>query len=227
MLKELIRWQSSYLRSYFKLLVYVLKKQNITGIVCSSFWVVSRLFKVQSTRNVRKMMNLTTFAICMSPPVTIQHRHLLFELKKHIEGNNNEEVHSTRHSSRILSKRYGPQGSKEANSIVTYTILDSSVGAAAEIVKESLGDDQQTKLTEGTDISFIHTQMNWMKYQHHWKLSLVIFYSKSRTETTEKKKELQKIGGAYTSVQFCKNEGHLSPYGYWTVRSQCRDHDFW
>ena len=173
MLKELIRWQSSYLRSYFKLLVYVLKKQNMTGIVCSSFWVVSRLFKVQSTRKVRKMMNLTTFAICMSPPVTIQHRHLLFELKKHIEGNNNEEVHSTRHSSRILSKRYGPQGSKEANSIVTYTILDSSVGAAAEIVKESLRDDQQTKLTEGTDISFIHTQMNWMKYQHHWKLSLV------------------------------------------------------
>ena len=122
--------------------------------------MVSRLFQVQSTIKVQKMVNLTTFAICMSPPVTIQHRHLLSELQKHIEGNYNEEVYSTRHSCRILSKRYGPQGSKEANNIVTYTILDSSVGAAAEIAKESLRDDQQTKLTEGTDRSFIHTQMN-------------------------------------------------------------------
>ena len=40
---------------------------------------------------------------------------------------------------------------KEANSVVTDTILDSSVGAAAKIVKEFLRDDQQTELTEGTD----------------------------------------------------------------------------
>ena len=97
----------------------------------------------------------------------------LLELQKHIEDNNNEELYSIRHFRRILPKRYGAQGSKEVNSIVTYTILDSSVGAAAEIAKESLRDDQQTKLTEGTDRSFIHTQMNWMKYQHHWKRSLI------------------------------------------------------
>ena len=40
---------------------------------------------------------------------------------------------------------------KEANSVVTDTILDSSVGVAAKIVKEFLRDDQQTELTEGTD----------------------------------------------------------------------------
>ena len=97
----------------------------------------------------------------------------LLELQKHIEDNNNEELYSIRHFRRILPKRYGAQGSKEVNSIVTYTILDSFVGAAAKIVKESLRDDQQTKLTEGTDRSFIHTQMNWMKYQHHWKRSLI------------------------------------------------------
>ena len=39
---------------------------------------------------------------------------------------------------------------EEANSIVTDTILGSSVGAAAKIVKEALRDDQQTELTEGT-----------------------------------------------------------------------------
>ena len=80
------------------------------------------------------MVNLTTFAICMSPPVTIQHRHLLFELQKHIEGNNNEEVYSTRHSCRILSKRYGPQGSKEATNIVTYTLLD--IRASVQVCPE-------------------------------------------------------------------------------------------
>ena len=40
---------------------------------------------------------------------------------------------------------------KEANSVVTDTILESSVGAAAKIVKEFLRDAQQTELTEGTD----------------------------------------------------------------------------
>ena len=35
--------------------------------------------------------------------------------------------------------------------MVTDTILDSSVGAAARIVKESLRDDQKTELTEGSD----------------------------------------------------------------------------
>ena len=40
---------------------------------------------------------------------------------------------------------------EEANSIVTDTILDSSVGAAGKNVKESLQGDQQTELIEGTD----------------------------------------------------------------------------
>ena len=66
-----------------------------------------------------------------------------------------------RHLRRKFSEGYGAEGSmvqltqcaglpklillhKEANSIVTDMILDSSVGAAAKIVKESLQDDQQT-----------------------------------------------------------------------------------
>ena len=92
----------------------------------------------------------------------------LFEVQKHIEDNNSEEVYSIRHLSRKLSERYGAEGSKvrltqraglpkivllqeEANSIVTDTILDSSVGAAAKIVKESLRDGQKTELTEGSN----------------------------------------------------------------------------
>ena len=79
----------------------------------------------------------------------------LFEVQKHIEDYNNEEVYLIRLLSRKLSERYAAEGSKvrltqraglskimllqdEANSIVTGTILDTSVGAAAKIVKEFL-----------------------------------------------------------------------------------------
>ena len=92
----------------------------------------------------------------------------LFEVHKHIEDNNNEEVYSIRHLTRKLSKHDGAEGSKvpltqraglpqimllqeEANSIVTDIILDGSVGAAAKIVKESLRDGQKTEMTEGSD----------------------------------------------------------------------------
>ena len=40
---------------------------------------------------------------------------------------------------------------EEANSKVTDTILNSSVGVEAKIVKESLRDDQQIELTEFTE----------------------------------------------------------------------------
>ena len=95
----------------------------------------------------------------------------LLELQKHIEDNNNEELYSIRHFRRILPKRYGAQGSKEVNSIVTYTILDSSVGAAAKIVKESLRDDQQTKLTEGTDRFFIYIEWPESRKTDCWSTS--------------------------------------------------------
>ena len=89
-------------------------------------------------------------------------------MQKHIEDNNSEEVYSIRDLSRKLLERYGVEGSKvrlaqhaglpkvlllqeEANSIVTSTILDSSVWAAAKIVKESLRDGQKTELTEGSN----------------------------------------------------------------------------
>ena len=88
------------------------------------------------------MMNLTLFVIGMSLPVTIQHHCLLcFKCR----------------NSRKLSERYGAEGSmvrvtqragfpkimllqKEVNSTVTDTILDSSLRAAAKILKEPLRD---------------------------------------------------------------------------------------
>ena len=36
-------------------------------------------------------------------------------------------------------------------------------------------------------------------------------YSKSQTEIAEKKNELRKIAVAHALMQFCKNEGYLSP----------------
>ena len=38
-----------------------------------------------------------------------------------------------------------------------------------------------------------------------------MIYTKSQTETSEKKKELRKIAVAHALMQFCKNEGYLSP----------------
>ena len=154
-------------------------------------------------------------------------------MQKRIEGSNNEEVYSIRHLSRKLSERYGAEGSKvrltqraglpkivllqeEANSIVTDTILDSSVGAAAKIVKESLRDGQKTKLIEDSDRFYSYSnKLNLEKLTVEvpapLKTFLDIIYSKSRTETAEKKKELQKIAVAHALMQFCKNEGYLSP----------------
>ena len=157
----------------------------------------------------------------------------VFEVQKHIEDNNNEEVYSIRHLSRKLSERYAAEGSKvrltqrtglpkivllqeEANSIVTDTILDSSVGAAAKIVKESLRDGQKTELTEGNDRFYpypndLNLEKLTVEVPAPLKTFLDIICSKSRTETAEKKKELQKIAVAHALMQFCKNEGYLSP----------------
>ena len=38
-----------------------------------------------------------------------------------------------------------------------------------------------------------------------------MIYSKSQTETAGKKIELRKIGVVHVLMQFCKNEGYLSP----------------
>ena len=60
------------------------------------------------------------------------------------------------------------------------------------------------------------------------KTFLNMIYSKSRTETAEKKKELRKITVAHPLMQFCKNEGYLSPL-LWRLNcffSKCRGHDF-
>ena len=150
----------------------------------------------------------------------------LFEVHKHIEDNNNEEVYSIRHLSRKLSKHDGAEGSKvpltqraglpqimllqeEANSIVTDIILDSSVGAAAKIVKESLRDGQKTELTEGNDRFYpypndLNLEKLTVEVPAPLKTFLDIICSKSRTETAEKKKELQKIAVAHALMQFCK-----------------------
>ena len=94
----------------------MLKKQNITEIVCNGFLVVLQLFQVQSTINTllaQKMIDLTTFVIGMSPAITITTSSFtLFEVQKHIEDNNNEEVYPIRHLSRKLLKRYRAEGSK-------------------------------------------------------------------------------------------------------------------
>ena len=73
----------------------------------------------------------------------------LFEVQHHIEKKINDEVYSIRHLSRKLSERYGAEGSEvrvtkrpglskimllqeEADEIVTGTVMDSSVEAAAK-----------------------------------------------------------------------------------------------
>ena len=122
---------------------------------------------------------------------------------------------------------------EEANSIVTDTILDSSVGAAAKTVEESLRDGQKTELTEGSDRFYpypngLNLEKLTIEVLAPLKTFLDIIYPKSRTETAEKKKELQRIAVAHALMQFCKNEGYLSPL-LWRLDcffSKCRDHDF-
>ena len=80
---------------------------------------------------------------------------------------------------------------EETNSIVTDTILDSSVG-----------DGQKTELTEGSDRFYPYSnELNLEKLTVEapapLKTFLDIMYSKSRTETAEKKKELRKIAVAH------------------------------
>ena len=155
----------------------------------------------------------------------------LFEVQNDIEDNN--EVHSIRHLNRKLSKRYGAEGPKvqltqraglpriillqqKANSIVTDTILDSSVRTAAKIVNESLRGGQKTELTEFCDGLYPYpNELNLEKLTAEvpapLKTFLDMIYSKSRTETPKKKKELRKIVVAHALMQFCKDEGYPSP----------------
>ena len=154
------------------------------------------------------MMDLTAFVTGESSNDYTTSSFTLFEVQKHIEDNNNEEVYSIRHLSKNLSERYGAEGSnlrltqraglpkimllqEETNSIVTDTILDSSVG-----------DGQKTELTEGSDRFYPYpNELNLEKLiveaPAPLKTFLDIMYSKSRTETAEKKKELRKIAVAH------------------------------
>ena len=80
-----------------------------------------------------------------------------------------------------------------ANSIVTGTILGSSVGAAAKIVKESLRDNQQTELNEVTDrfypyLNKLNLEKLTVEVTGPLKTFLDIIYYKSRTETVKKGK---------------------------------------
>ena len=80
---------------------------------------------------------------------------------------------------------------EETNSIVSDTILDSSVG-----------DGQKTELNEGSDRFYPYpNELNLEKLTVEapapLKTFLDIMYSKSRTETAEKKKELRKIAVAH------------------------------
>ena len=149
----------------------------------------------------------------------------LFEVQKHTEVNNNEEGYLIRHLGKKLSERYVVEGSKvqlrqrvglpkiillqeETNSIVTETIFDSSIRAAAKIVKESLRVYQQTELTEGTDrfypyLNELNLEKLTVEVTAPFKTFIDMIYSKSQTEAAEKKKELRKIAVA---CAICKNE---------------------
>ena len=97
---------------------------------------------------------------------------------------------------------------EEANTILTDTILDNFVGAAVKIVKESLRNDQETELTKGTDrfyqyLNELNLEKLTLKVPAPLKNFLDMIFSKSRTETAEKKK--------HTLMQFCEKEEYLSP----------------
>ena len=149
-------------------------------------------------------------------------------MQKHTEVNNNEEGYLIRHLGKKLSERYVVEGSKvqlrqraglpkiillqeETNSIVTETIFDSSIRAAAKIVKESLRVYQQTELTEGTDrfypyLNELNLEKLTVEVTAPFKTFIDMIYSKSQTEAAEKKKELRKIAVAHALMLFCKNE---------------------
>ena len=101
---------------------------------------------------------------------------------------------------------------KGANSKVTDTILNSSLGVQAKIVKESLRDDQQIELTEFTGRFYpqqkdLNLEKVTLEVPAPLKTFLELIYSKSRTYTGQKNKKLQKIAMTDTLMQFWKNEG--------------------
>ena len=149
-------------------------------------------------------------------------------MQKHTEFNNNEEGYLIRHLGKKLSERYVVEESKvqlrqraglpkiillqeETTSIVTDTIFDSSIRAAAKIVKESLQVYQQTELTEGTYrfypyLNELNLEKLTVEVTAPFKTFIDMIYSKSQTEAAEKKKELRKIAVAHAWMLFCKNE---------------------
>ena len=166
----------------------------------------------------------------------------LFEVQKYISDNSNsdEEVYSIRQLSRKLSDRYGAESShvrltqrqglpkimlmqEEADSIITNTVLDNSVGTAAKIIRQSLLIDHHTKRaddksekSEIEDRTYpLPHELNLEKLTDgvptELKEFLDILHSKSRTETANKKKHLRKIAIAHALMQFCKKEGYISP----------------
>ena len=92
----------------------------------------------------------------------------------------------------------------------------SGIGAVAKFVIESLWDDEQAELTDGTDRFCPYpNDFNLEKLTNEvpgpMKTFLDTINSKSRTETGEKKKKLGKIAVTHPLMQFCKNKIHLSP----------------
>ena len=145
----------------------------------------------------------------------------LFEVQKYISDNSNsdEEVYSIRQLSRKLSDRYGAESShvrltqrqglpkimlmqEEADSIITNTVLDNSVGTAAKIIRQSLLIDHHTKRADDkSEKSEIEDRTYPLPHELNLeKLTdgvptelrefLDIVHSKSRTETANKKKHL-------------------------------------
>lgn len=167
-------------------------------------------------------------------------------MQKHIEDSNPEdEPYSIRQLRRKLSERYGAEGSdvrltqrarlpkimllqEEADDIVTDTILDSSIGIAAKIIKNNLDIDQQKKQQTKVDDVF-YSYPNDLTYENltaqvpaPLKDFLDTVYSKSRTKTAKKKKQLRKIAVAHALMQFCKHERVFisTSLGNWTVCPQ-------
>ena len=180
-------------------------------------------------------------------PTYLQHRRLLYLKCRsiYIEDNNNEEVDSIRLLCRKWSKRYSAESTiarlpkiillqEEANSIVTDTILDSFVWAAAKIVKESLRDDQQTELSEGTNRFYqypneLNLEKLTVKVLGPLKTFLGVIYSKRELRQQRERKSCERLPQHmhWCSVVRIKD---IYLYYFWLLDcsfTERRDHDFW
>ena len=99
---------------------------------------------------------------------------------------------------------------EEADSIVADTVMDSSVGAAAKIIKDSLRKDEPvTKETESQFYPYPN-ELTQEKLSKDIPVPLQTFLdmicTKSRSDRAEKKKELRRIAVAHALMQFTKKK---------------------